>query len=56
LIERFWKFLKRQVLYSRYYEAFDDYKTARQRFFQNLDDYATPLRSLLSENFEIIGH
>ena len=26
LIERFWKFFKRKVLYNRYYEAFDDYK------------------------------
>ena len=54
LIERFWKFFKRQVLYNRYYEAFADYKTACQRFFDNLDSYASQLRSLLTENFEII--
>ena len=54
LIERFWKFFKRQVLYNRYYEAFEDYKTACQRFFENLDSYASQLRSLLTENFEII--
>jgi len=54
LIERFWKFFKRQVLYNRYYEAFEDYKTACQQFFKNLDSYASQLRSLLTENFEII--
>ena len=54
LIERFWKFFKRQVLYNRYYEAFDDYKAACQQFFRDLDSYASQLRSLLTENFEII--
>jgi len=56
LIERFWKFFKRQVLYNRYYEAFNDYKNACQRFFRELDSYAAQLRSLLTENFEIIGN
>ena len=56
LIERFWKFFKRQVLYNCYYEAFNDYKNACQRFFRELDSYAAQLRSLLTENFEIIGH
>ena len=55
LIERFWKFFKRQVLYNHYYEAFDDYKNACKQFFCELDSYAPKLRSLLTENFEIIG-
>jgi transposase len=54
LIERFWKFFKRQVLYNRYYEAFDDFKRACLAFFANLAEYAPQLRSLLTENFEII--
>ena len=56
LIERFWKFFKRQVLYNRYYEAFDDYKNASKRFFRELDSHAAKLRSLLTENFEIIAN
>jgi len=28
LIERLWKFVKKQVLYSKYYERFEDFKTA----------------------------
>ena len=55
LIERFWKFFKRKVLYNRYYEAFDDYKEACKRFFCELDSHVSQLRSLLTENFEIIG-
>ena len=56
LIERFWKFFKRKVLYNRYYEAFDDYKEACKRFFRELDLHVWQLRSLLTENFEIIGN
>ena len=56
LIERFWKFFKRQVLYNHYYEAFNDYKNACKRFFRELDSYVPRLRSLLTENFEIIGN
>lgn len=54
LIERFWKLFKRQVLYNRYYETFADYKAAFNRFFADLDAHAQQLRSLLTENFEII--
>jgi len=57
LIERFWKFFKRRVLYNRYYETFGDYKAACQQFFADLGSHAQQLRSLLTDNFEIIrGH
>lgn len=54
LIERFWKFFKRQVLYNRYYETFDDYRQACKQFFASLDRHTEQLRSLLRENFEIV--
>lgn len=54
LIERFWKFFKRRVLYNRYYASFADYKAACTRFFADLDSHAQQLRSLLTDNFEII--
>jgi transposase len=54
LIERFWKFFKRQVLYNRYYEGFDQFKNACRAFFADLASYESGLRSLLTENFEII--
>jgi len=56
LIERFWKFFKREVLYNCYYDTFDKYKSACKNFFAELDSYAPRLRTLLTENFEIIGH
>jgi transposase len=56
LIERFWKFFKRQVLYNRYYETFDKYKDACQQFFARLAEYVPQLHTLLTENFEIIGN
>jgi len=56
LIERFWKFFKRQVLYNRYYERFADFRTACQEFFAELHLHAPRLRSLLTENFQIIGN
>ncbi len=54
LIERFWKFFKRQVLYNRYYETFDQYKDACRKFFADLGAHVPRLRTLLAESFEVI--
>lgn len=56
LIERFWKFFKKTVLYGRYYETFCQYKTACDDFFAGLDQHHASLRSLLTDRFQIIGH
>jgi len=55
LIERFWKFFKRQVLYNRYYETFDRFREACKKFFSELAAFAPQLRTLLTDNFPIIG-
>ena len=55
LIERFWKFFKRQVLYNRYYETFDQFKRACKGFFADMEKFAPRLRTLLTERFQIIG-
>ena len=55
LIERLWKFFKKQVLYNRYYETFGEFRTACEDFFNNPQRYRSQLRSLLTENFAIIG-
>jgi len=55
LIERFWKFLKKNVLYNRYYETFDEFREACETFFKNPHKYQRELRSLLTANFELIG-
>ena len=56
LIERFWKFFKRQVTYNAYYETFNEFKYACEYFFDSLEQYTLQLRSLLTENFQIIGN
>lgn len=55
LIERFWKFFKKKILYNRYFETFDEFKVACEDFFANPASYRSELRSLLTEKFEIIG-
>lgn len=55
LIERLWKFFKKKVLYNRYYESFDEFRTACEEFFTNPREYHRELRSLLTENFAIVG-
>ncbi len=54
LIERCWKFFKKQVLYNQYYEIFSQFKSACVEFFDQLEIYNKQLRSLLTENFQII--
>lgn len=55
LIERLWKFFKRQVLYNRYFETFSEFKAACEGFFSSPTQYRAQLRSLLTENFAIVG-
>ncbi|MBK5970767.1 MULTISPECIES: IS630 family transposase [Thiorhodovibrio] len=54
LIERFWKFFKRKILYNTYYETFAEYEDACSEFFNNLEKHRDGLRSLLTDNFEIV--
>jgi transposase len=55
LIERLWKFFKKTILYNKYFESFKEFKSACEEFFINSRQYEDKLRSLLTENFEIIG-
>lgn len=54
LIERYWKYFKKMILYNRYYESFNEFKKACEHFFDNADAHQSSLRSLLAENFQII--
>jgi transposase len=55
VIERLWKFFERQVPYNHYYKHFDQFSRACRQFFDELDAYADQLRTLLTENFAIVG-
>jgi transposase len=54
LIERVWKFFKKQVLYNVYYENFAAFRTAALHFFKTASNtYSAELDSLLTENFHL---
>lgn len=55
LIERLWRFFKKKVLYNKYYEKFDIFHKKCLEFFNSLDKYASELKSLLTDKFQIIG-
>jgi len=55
LIERFWKFFKKKVLYNKYYETYEKFKQAILVFFENVGEYADELKSLLTNNFQIVS-
>lgn len=56
LIERLWRFLHKKIQYNKYYETFLEFKNACIDLLNNLHKYEKELRSLLTENFEIIGN
>ena len=51
LIERFWKFYKKKILYNKYYETFEEFKKQSLDFLHNVADYKEDLLSLLKDNF-----
>jgi transposase len=53
VIERLWKFFKKEILYNTYYEKFADFVEACQGFFRCRTKYKKELRSLLTENFQL---
>lgn len=54
LIERLWRFLKQGILSNRYRQRFIEFKQSCFDFLDNLNDYASGLRTLLVDNFNII--
>ena len=54
LIERFWKFFKKKVLYNKYYDTYDKFQQACLGFFDRIDEYESELRTLLTNKFQII--
>jgi len=57
LIERFWKFVKTNVLSAAYIETFDDYcKTISDFIFDADCQHSSNLNSLISENFQLFDN
>lgn len=54
-IERLWKFMKKNVSANRYFEEFEDFKKSTMDFFRTIRKYKKELRSLINDNFPILG-
>ncbi len=54
LIERLWKFFKKNITYNEYYEKFAVFKEKCLNFFDNIEKYKSELKSLMTENFHLI--
>jgi transposase len=55
IIERYWKFFKKKILYGRYYVFLSLFKSTCKAFFAASDHYKAELHTLLTDNFQIIG-
>ena len=52
LIERLWKLLRKKVINTVYYPDFKDFRGAVLGFFENIEQYKTELKSLITFNFQ----
>ena len=55
LIERLWKYFRKKVTKGHYYETFDEFKIACERFFKDWKKHKRDLESLLTENFHVMS-
>ena len=56
LIERFWKFLRKELLENKYMETFKEYMISIDNFVTNAYiNFKEKLHTLLVHNFEILG-
>ena len=52
LIERLWHLMKKEVMYNKYYDTFENFKDAIFGFFENKNrSFKEKLRSLITEEF-----
>ena len=54
LIERLWKFMKKEVMHNTYYETYSEFYDAVIEFCGNTEKYSDELSSLMSQKFEIL--
>jgi len=54
IIERLWKYFKKNITYNRYCEKFSVFKDRCMDFFQNIEKHKGELESLMTDNFELI--
>jgi transposase len=54
IIERLWKFFKKKITYNTYYEKFAVFKYYCLNFFEKIEKHKKELRSLMTDNFQVI--
>lgn len=55
-IERLWLFMKKNLLYNKYYEKFSDFKEVIQRFFgDDFHLYRDKLKTFITDDFQVLG-
>jgi transposase len=54
-IERLWKYFKQKVLKNIYYETFEKFELETEYFFKNIRSHKKYLKSILTDNFELMG-
>ncbi len=54
LVERLWKYFKKEVMQNSYYPTFDDFLTRTVEFFRTIESRRLDLETLLTLKFEII--
>ena len=57
IIERLWKFTKKQILYAKYYDSSDKFHNAVKNFFDTVNQvHHDSLVKLMSLNFQLFDH
>lgn len=55
-IERLWLFMKKNLLYSHYYEHFSDFKEVIRKFFgEDFHLYREKLKTFITDDFRVLG-
>ena len=55
LIERLWKFMRSKAVPNEYVENFDEWRDAIMGFFDDIKKHKPKLKTLMTENFELLG-
>lgn len=55
LIERLWRFMKRQVVHGYYYDTFSNYTSAIKDFFNDIKSHKQELKRLMSIKFHLFN-
>lgn len=55
IIERLWRFVRKEVISNRYYASFAEFTEQCLFFFECLSDHADRLKSLLTLNFQLFN-